>query len=146
MHSQPVSGDAGRRRAERKFKSIQKAKAQASQADHPFRQTEAEKTVRLRGLRLAKEATDRDTANHDAAAATASRTERARAFQDLRPQIRRNQPDRRVRALMMKHEAARLYGPGHSAQEDSTFSARSGWCLIGMNGLPSAAPCRFYAA
>jgi hypothetical protein len=76
MHSQPVSGDAGRRRAERKFKSIQKAKAQASQADHPFRQTEAEKTARLRALRLAKEATDRDTANHDAAAATASRTGR----------------------------------------------------------------------
>jgi len=75
MHSQPVRREASLRRAERKFKSMQEAEARASQADDPFWQTEAEKTVRLSALRLAKEATDRDITNHDTSAAIAGRTE-----------------------------------------------------------------------
>jgi hypothetical protein len=75
MDSQPVRSEAGRRRAEGQFKSKKKGDAQAPRADDILRQTEAEKTARLRALRLAKEAADRDAASRDAAAATARKTE-----------------------------------------------------------------------
>ena len=73
MHSQPGRSDASRQRAEGQFKSKKKADAQTPRAADTWRQTEAEKTARLRALRLAKEAADRDTANRDAAAAAADR-------------------------------------------------------------------------
>jgi hypothetical protein len=75
MHSQPGRSDASRQRAEGQFKSKKKADAQTPRAGDTWRQTEAEKTARLRALRLAKEAADRETANRDAAAAAAAKTE-----------------------------------------------------------------------
>lgn len=63
-----------------RFKSKKKANSQTPDADDTLmRQTEAEKTTRLRALRLAKEAADRDTANRDAAAAIARRMEPRRS-------------------------------------------------------------------
>ena len=73
MHSQPVPGKASRRRAEEQFKTVKKVNSE-TRASTP-RQAEAEKTARLRALRLAKEAADKDTANRDAAAAKARRSE-----------------------------------------------------------------------
>ena len=60
MHSQPGRSDASRQRAEGQFKSKKKADAQTPRAADTLRQTEAEKTARLRALRLAKEAADRE--------------------------------------------------------------------------------------
>ena len=76
MHSQPLPGKASRRRAEEQFKTVKTVKKVNSEtkANTP-RQAEAEKTARLRALRLAKEAADKDTANRDAAAAKARRSE-----------------------------------------------------------------------
>ena len=75
MHSEPVRSEAGRQRAEGQFKKKKKADAQTPRADDTWRKTEAEKIARLRALRLAKEAADRDTASRGAAAATARKTE-----------------------------------------------------------------------
>lgn len=75
MRSQPLRGEASRRRAEERFKSTKKADSKTPTADETLRQAEAAKTARLRALRLAKEAADKDTANRDAAAARARRTE-----------------------------------------------------------------------
>lgn len=72
MHSQPVRSEASRQRAEGQFKKKKKDAAEIPRTDDAARQTEAEKTLRLRALRLAKEAADRDTANRDAAAAAAA--------------------------------------------------------------------------
>lgn len=74
MHSQPMRGEASRRRAEGQFKSVKKADA-PSPGNNTFRQTEAEKTMRLRALRLAKEAADKDTADREAAAVAARKAE-----------------------------------------------------------------------
>jgi hypothetical protein len=79
MRSQP--GEASRRRAEERFKSTTKADSKTPKADDTLRQAEAAKTARLRALRLAKEAADKETASRDAAAA----------------QARRSKPRRRVR-------------------------------------------------
>ena len=73
MHSQPLRGEANRRRAEEQFKTTKKVNAE-TKVNTP-RQVEAEKTARLRALRLAKEVADKDTANRDAAAAKARRSE-----------------------------------------------------------------------
>ena len=73
MRSQPLRGEASRRRAEKRFKSTTKADSKTPKAD-TLRQTEAAKIARLRALRLAKEAADQDTANR-AAAARARKTE-----------------------------------------------------------------------
>ena len=70
MRSQPLSSAASRRRAEEQFKT----KKKVDSADTPAQQAEVEKTARLRALRLAKEAADKETANRDAAAATAARS------------------------------------------------------------------------
>ena len=70
MRSQPLSRAASRRRAEEQFKT----KRKVDSADTPAQQAEVEKTARLRALRLAKEAADKETANRDAAAATAARS------------------------------------------------------------------------
>lgn len=61
MRSQPLPGKPNRQRAE---DSELESSARA-------RLAEAEKTGRLRALRLAKEAADKDAAIHDAAAAKA---------------------------------------------------------------------------
>jgi len=73
MRSQPLRGEASRRRAEEQFKTTKKVNAE-TKVNTP-RQVEAEKTARLRALRLAKEVADKDTANRDAAAAKARRSE-----------------------------------------------------------------------
>jgi hypothetical protein len=73
MRSQSLRGEASRRRAEEQFKTTKKINSE-TKANTP-RQAEAEKTARLRALRLAKEAADKDTANRDAAAAKARRSE-----------------------------------------------------------------------
>ncbi len=73
MRSQPLPGEANRRRAEEQFKTTKKVNSE-TKVNTP-RQAEAEKTARLRALRLAKEAADKDTANRDAAAAKARRSE-----------------------------------------------------------------------
>jgi len=73
MHSQPLPGKASRQRAEEQFKTVKKVNSE-TKANTP-RQAEAEKTARLRALRLAKEAADKDTANRDATAAKAHRSE-----------------------------------------------------------------------
>ena len=70
MHSQPRSSAAGRRRAEEQFKT----KKKVDSTETPAQQAEAEKTARLRALRLAKEAADKETANRNAVAATAARS------------------------------------------------------------------------
>jgi len=80
MNSQPVRGDTSRRRAEGQFKSSKKAGSQTP-PDHRLREAEAEKTSRLRALRLAKEAADRDAADREAAAAIARRAEGRRRVQ-----------------------------------------------------------------
>ena len=77
MHSQPLPGEASRRRAEEQFKTTKKVNSE-TKTNTPSRQAEAEKTARLRALRLAKEAADKDNANRDAAAARARRTEARR--------------------------------------------------------------------
>ena len=76
MRSQPLPGEASRRRAEEQFKTTKKVNSE-TKVNTP-RQAEAEKTARLRALRLAKEAADKDTANRDAAAAKARSLSRAR--------------------------------------------------------------------
>ena len=77
MRSQPLPGEAGRRRAEEQFKTKKKIDhlTETETNTAAARRTEAEKTARLRALRLAKEAADKDTANRDAAAAKARRSE-----------------------------------------------------------------------
>ena len=70
----PRPGEANRRRAEEQFKTTKKIHYQ-TEAGTPAQRAEAEKTARLRALRLAKEAADKDTANRDAAAAKARRSE-----------------------------------------------------------------------
>jgi hypothetical protein len=75
MHSQPVRSEASRRRAEGQFKSKKNADAQTGHAGDSLRQAEAEKTVRLRALRLAKEVVDREAAAREAAAALARKAE-----------------------------------------------------------------------
>jgi len=70
MRSQPLSSAAGRRRAEEQFKT----KKKVASVDTSAQQAEVEKTARLRALRLAKEAADKETANRNAAAATAARS------------------------------------------------------------------------
>ena len=64
------SSAAGRRRAEEQFKTKKKVASVHTSAQ----QAEVEKTARLRALRLAKEAADKETANRNAAAATAARS------------------------------------------------------------------------
>ena len=77
MRSQPPPGEASRRRAEERFKTTKKVNSEAKPNNSP-RQAEAEKTARLRALRLAKEAADKDAANRDAAAAKARKAEASR--------------------------------------------------------------------
>jgi hypothetical protein len=74
MRSQLLPGSENRRRAEERFKTPKKVNSE-TKATPPLRQAEAEKTARLRALRLAKEAADKDTADRDAAAAKARRSE-----------------------------------------------------------------------
>jgi hypothetical protein len=76
MRSHPGPGDASRQRAEGQFKSSKKADLQTPLSDHRLR--EAEKTARLRALRLAKEAADKAAAEREAAAAIARRAEARR--------------------------------------------------------------------
>jgi hypothetical protein len=64
------SNAAGKRRAEEQFKT----KKNVASVDTSAHQAEVEKTARLRALRLAKEATDKETASRAAAAATAARS------------------------------------------------------------------------
>ena len=76
MRSQPLPGEARRRRAEEQFKTKTTKKVNSeTKANSSSRQAEAEKTARLRALRLAKEAADKETASRDAAAAQARRSE-----------------------------------------------------------------------
>jgi hypothetical protein len=75
MHSHPVPGDASRRRAEGQFKSSKKADLKTPLPNHRLREAEAEKTARLRALRLAKEAADKDAAERQAAEAIARKAE-----------------------------------------------------------------------
>ena len=70
MQSQPLPGKPNRKRAEEQFKTTKKINPEFA-TNTLARQAEAEKTGRLRALRLAKEAADKDTANPDAAAAKA---------------------------------------------------------------------------
>ena len=70
MRSQSLSSAAGRRRAEEQFKT----KKKVDSADTSAQQAEAEKIARLRALRLAKEAADKETANRNAMAAAAARS------------------------------------------------------------------------
>ena len=74
MRSQPLRGEASRRRAEEQFKTTKKVNSE-TKANPPLRQAEAEKTARLRELRLAKETVDKDAANRDALAAKVRRSE-----------------------------------------------------------------------
>jgi hypothetical protein len=74
MRSQPLRGEASRRRAEEQFKTTKKIHSQ-TEASTPARRAEAEKIARLRALRLAKETVDKDTANRDALAAKVRKSE-----------------------------------------------------------------------
>jgi hypothetical protein len=81
MQSKPQRGEESRRRAEEQFKATKRANAKTVKAGDAAQQAEAAKTMRLRALRLAKEAADKDVANREAAAKAA-----------------RSEPRRRVRA------------------------------------------------
>ncbi len=74
MHPQPLPGKPSQLRAEAQFKPKKKVVFETEVDTAPARQAEAEKTARLRALRLAKEAADKETANRDAAAAKASKS------------------------------------------------------------------------
>jgi hypothetical protein len=74
MRSQPLPGEASRRRAEEQFKTTKKIPSQ-TETSTPARRAEAEKIARLRALRLAKETVDKDAANRDALAAKVRRSE-----------------------------------------------------------------------
>jgi len=87
MHSQPLPGQASRRRAEERFKTAKKVNSD-TKANTP-RQAEAEKTARLRALRLAKEAADKDTAKTRRQRRPVDLS-RGGAFQDLWLQVRQN--------------------------------------------------------
>lgn len=69
MRSRSRTGQADRQRAEEQFKK--KRVDSETEATISARQAEAEKTTRLRALRLTKEAADKETANRDAAAKAA---------------------------------------------------------------------------
>jgi hypothetical protein len=71
MRFQPLPGGASRRRAEEQFKTTKNVNSQAEA--NTAQQADAEKTARLRALRLAKEAADKDSADRAAAAAKAPR-------------------------------------------------------------------------
>jgi hypothetical protein len=75
MRSQPLPGEASRRRAEEQFKTKKKVDSRIETNTAAARRAEAEKTARLRALRLTKEAADKDTANRDALAAKLRRSE-----------------------------------------------------------------------
>jgi len=75
MRSQPLPSEAGRRRAEEQFKTKRRVDSEP-EANTAARHAEAEKTARLRALRLAKEAADKETANRDAAAKATSSARR----------------------------------------------------------------------
>jgi hypothetical protein len=77
MRSQLLRGEVSRRRAAERLKTTKKVDSE-TKANTSSRQAEAEKTARLRALRLAKEAADKDTANREAAAAKARRSEERR--------------------------------------------------------------------
>src|SRR5437762_10381367 len=85
MRSQLQPGSESRRRAEERFKTTKKANSETKANTSP-RQVEAEKTARLRALRLAKEAADKDAANRDAAAAKVRKSEASRRVPALRLQ------------------------------------------------------------
>jgi hypothetical protein len=70
MQSQPLPGKPNRKRKEEQFKTTKKINPEFA-INTLARQAEAEKIGRLRALRLAQEAADKDTANRDAAAAKA---------------------------------------------------------------------------
>jgi hypothetical protein len=91
MRSQPLPGEASRRRAEEQFKTTKKVNSE-TKANTPSRQAEAAKTARLRALRLAKEAADKDTANRGAAAAKARRSEPRRRVRRPQASTRRAAP------------------------------------------------------
>ena len=77
MRFEPLSGEASRQRAEEQFRTTKKVNSE-TEASAPARQAEAEKTARLRALRLLKEAAEKDAAERDAAAAKASKSARRR--------------------------------------------------------------------
>ena len=64
----PRSSEDYRRRAEEQFKVKTKSNPKAVRFDSDARGAEAAKTARLRGLRLAKEAADKEVAQREAAA------------------------------------------------------------------------------
>ena len=70
MRSQPSPAKPNRQRMEEQFKTTKKIDSEFV-SNTLARQAEAEKTSRLRELRLAKEAADKDTANRNAATAKA---------------------------------------------------------------------------
>src|SRR6266446_6458243 len=84
MHSQPLPGKASRQRAEEQFKTVKKVNSE-TKANTP-RQAEAEKTARLRALRLAKEAADKATQRQRRPVDLS----RGGALQDLRLQVRQH--------------------------------------------------------
>ena len=73
MRFEPLSGQASRQRAEEQFRTTKKVNSE-TEASANARQAEAEKTARLRALRLLKEAAEKDAAERDAAAAKASKS------------------------------------------------------------------------
>ena len=99
MRSQPLPGEASRRRAEEQFKTTKKVNSE-TKANTTSRQAEADKTARLRALRLAKEAPTRILQSAPRRQRRPVNLSRAGAFQDLRLQIRQNPskgPTHRVR-------------------------------------------------
>jgi hypothetical protein len=73
MRSEPPRGEATRQRAEERFRTTKKVNSE-TEASALARRAEAEKTARLRALRLLKEAAEKDAAEREAAAAKASKS------------------------------------------------------------------------
>jgi len=145
MRSQPLPGEASRRRAEEQFKTTKKVNSE-TKANTPSRQAEAAKTARLRALRLAKEAADKDTANRGAAAAKARRSEEPRrrsktsGLNPVRTQVRlsgisAHRPDRYA-ASSAKH--GELLRPRPIVSRRSVPST----CAPQTEALPRSAPRR----
>jgi len=139
MRSQPLPGEASRRRAEEQFKTTEKVNSE-TKANTPSRQAEAAKTARLRALRLAKEAADKDTANRGAAERRPGDLSRAGAFEALRPQPRQNPSKAQRDFCPPSRQVCGIIGEARRAAPGRDQSFRAGQYL--QHARPRPKPCR----
>ena len=114
MSFQPLPSGASRRRAEEQFKTRRTLNSQAEA--NTAQQAESEKTARLRALRLAREAADKDTADRAAAATKAPRSAPPATASRYSELVARRVPLRAERAdARSVNQRVRLQAPVHRA-------------------------------